>query len=94
VAGVPIDRWQICLKSAGYDPGVVDGLWGPKTESATLAMMKDAKAPGPQGPPGEPGLKGDPGDQGEPGDEGPRGIPGPKGDTAVLAEGTVLVVQG
>ena len=37
---------QRSLKAAGFDPGVVDGLWGPKTEAAHTSMCKAAAAKG------------------------------------------------
>lgn len=37
---------QRSLKAAGFDPGVIDGIWGPKTEAAHSAMTKAAKQPG------------------------------------------------
>lgn len=82
MAGVPVDRWQTCLNSAGYPCGSADGIWGKNTEAATLAMMKDAKltsagSPGPVGPPGLQGVPGEPGPQGE---AGPMGEPGPQGE--------------
>jgi putative chitinase len=29
-----VAEWQVLLLNAGFDPGPVDGLWGPKTEAA------------------------------------------------------------
>ena len=33
-------RWQNSLKKQGFDVGVVDGVWGPKTQAAYLAWKK------------------------------------------------------
>ena len=47
-AGVPppgaVRELQELLRDLGYDPGRVDGVWGPKTESAWRSFMKDAGA--------------------------------------------------
>ncbi|MFD1158356.1 peptidoglycan-binding domain-containing protein [Roseovarius aestuarii] len=32
---------QLCLKAAGYDPGLIDGINGPKTEAAFKEFAKD-----------------------------------------------------
>jgi hypothetical protein len=55
---------QEALKAAGYDPGAVDGAWGPKTAAALVAAFKKT---GPAGPPGLPGKDGKPGRDGAPG---------------------------
>lgn len=34
---------QIMLSEAGYNPGTVDGAWGPKTESALADALRDAR---------------------------------------------------
>lgn len=81
MAGVPVDRWQTMLNSAGYPCGTADGIWGTKTETATLNMMKDAKKLGPAGPQGPAGPAGAAGAPGATGPAGPKGDKGDKGDT-------------
>lgn len=41
---VKVEDLQRTLKDAGYDPGKVDGVYGPKTAGAWLAMMTDAQS--------------------------------------------------
>jgi peptidoglycan hydrolase-like protein with peptidoglycan-binding domain len=36
-----VKKVQTVLIEKGYDPGVVDGLWGPKTGSAIRLFQKD-----------------------------------------------------
>ena len=45
--------FQQSLKGLGYDPGPVDGVWGPKTDKATIALWNARGAPGrvPTSPP-------------------------------------------
>jgi len=56
-----IKKIQQALKDAGFDPGGIDGEWGPRTNAAFVAALS---ATGPAGPPGLPGPKGDKGDPG------------------------------
>lgn len=37
--GADVEAWQRYLRAAGFDPGVIDGQHGPKTEAATQALM-------------------------------------------------------
>ena len=49
------------LAAAGFDPGPIDGIWGPRTEAAFTAMSEAASqsaVPGPPGPAGPRGPKG------------------------------------
>ena len=41
-AGDDVEDLQRRLKAAGYDPGEIDGEYGPNTESAVKALQKDA----------------------------------------------------
>lgn len=52
---------QTALRDAGFDPGPIDGVWGPRTQGALTAALR---AGGTQGPKGD---KGDPGEPGAPG---------------------------
>jgi peptidoglycan hydrolase-like protein with peptidoglycan-binding domain len=36
---------QEALKTKGYDPGPIDGVWGPKTSSAVKAFQKAERLP-------------------------------------------------
>ena len=47
---------QSALRDAGFDPGPVDGLWGPRTQAAFTAALRPT--PGPKGDPGSPGAPG------------------------------------
>jgi len=47
---------QTALRDAGFDPGPVDGLWGPRTQGAFTAALRPT--PGPKGDPGAPGEPG------------------------------------
>jgi len=40
-SGAPVEQLQLQLKAAGYDPGDIDGDYGPKTEKAVLAFQID-----------------------------------------------------
>lgn len=40
--GADVEELQQRLKAAGYDPGEIDGEYGPNTEGAVKAMQKDA----------------------------------------------------
>ena len=40
--GKDVEDLQRRLKAAGYDPGEVDGEYGPNTEAAVRALQKDA----------------------------------------------------
>lgn len=42
---VPISSIQTALRDLGYSPGVVDGLFGPKTRSATESWLKAGGEP-------------------------------------------------
>lgn len=37
--GTGTSAWQTALQNAGFDPGPIDGLWGPKTEAAVRAFQ-------------------------------------------------------
>jgi len=39
--GAAVEQLQLKLKAAGYDPGDVDGFYGPKTSAAVLAFQAD-----------------------------------------------------
>jgi peptidoglycan hydrolase-like protein with peptidoglycan-binding domain len=39
---VQVEDLQKVLTDAGYEPGAIDGIYGPKTEAAWTAMMADA----------------------------------------------------
>lgn len=39
--GPDVEQLQLKLKAAGYDPGDIDGDFGPKTEAAVLAFQRD-----------------------------------------------------
>lgn len=58
-----IKNIQQGLKDAGFDPGTVDGQWGPKTQAAFVAALR-ASGAGSQGPQGPAGPKGDAGEPG------------------------------
>lgn len=96
---------QVMLKNAGFDPGDIDGDYGPATSDAVLKLRKSV---------GSSATNGDRIDgyafeqiyrvyvtrwaakvvpDGPKGDPGPAGPPGPPGDSPVLAEGTELVVK-
>jgi hypothetical protein len=57
-----IKKIQEGLRDAGFDPGPIDGEWGPRTMAAFVTAMR---AVGPKGDKGDPGVKGDKGDPGE-----------------------------
>ena len=40
--GTDVEALQIRLDAAGYDPGEIDGIFGPNTEAAVRALQKDA----------------------------------------------------
>ena len=40
--GADVEELQQRLKAAGYDPGEIDGEYGPNTEGAVKALQKDA----------------------------------------------------
>jgi len=40
-----VEESQIVLRSLGYDPGPLDGLWGQKTVNATMRFQKAKKLP-------------------------------------------------
>jgi peptidoglycan hydrolase-like protein with peptidoglycan-binding domain len=40
--GEAVKRLQQSLYQLGYDPGTVDGIFGPKTESAVKAFQRSA----------------------------------------------------
>lgn len=56
-----IKKIQQALADAGFDPGPVDGEWGPRTHAAFAAALRST---GPKGDKGDPGVKGDKGDPG------------------------------
>jgi N-acetyl-anhydromuramyl-L-alanine amidase AmpD len=70
---VPVKDLQEMLKAAGYNPGTIDGIWGPSTRAAYQQMILDAKKLGPAGPAGPMGPKGATGPVGP---AGPQGVPG------------------
>ena len=39
--GIEVEQLQLKLKAAGYDPGEIDGDYGPKTTAAVLAFQMD-----------------------------------------------------
>jgi peptidoglycan hydrolase-like protein with peptidoglycan-binding domain len=39
--GEAVRDWQKDLSEAGYDPGAIDGNWGPKTSNATKKFQAD-----------------------------------------------------
>lgn len=41
-----VEGIQRSLTAAGYDPGTIDGVWGPRTEGAHAAMTEDAAKTG------------------------------------------------
>lgn len=49
---------QAACKSAGFDPGTVDGVWGPKTQAALTAALRSVGPAGPRGPQGPAGPAG------------------------------------
>jgi hypothetical protein len=53
---------QRAAKAAGFDPGPIDGVWGPRTEAAVTAAFKATGARGPAGPAGPQGPAGPPGE--------------------------------
>jgi len=40
-----VRRLQVALRDRGYNPGSIDGVWGPETRAATTAYQKDAGIP-------------------------------------------------
>lgn len=40
--GPSVRHLQELLKNAGYDPGTVDGIFGPKTQAAVMAFQRDS----------------------------------------------------
>ena len=42
--GMFVSALQTTLAEAGYDPGPVDGIYGPKTEAAVKAFQADLLA--------------------------------------------------
>lgn len=40
-----VRRLQIALRNKGYNPGPIDGVWGPETRRATTAFQKDSGIP-------------------------------------------------
>ena len=40
--GAQVKEWQKNLSEAGYDPGPIDGAWGPKTSAATKKFQADS----------------------------------------------------
>lgn len=49
---------QTALRDAGFDPGPIDGVWGPRTQGAFTVALRAGGTPGPAGPPGPPGEPG------------------------------------
>jgi hypothetical protein len=41
IPNAPVSSVQKALKSAGYDPGTIDGIWGPNTCGAAYAYMRE-----------------------------------------------------
>lgn len=52
---------QEAVKAAGYDPGPIDGEWGPKTQAGLTAALRSTGPAGPKGPQGPAGPAGPPG---------------------------------
>lgn len=89
-SGDRVKGLQVVLRSAGHDPGQVDGDYGPRTASAVLACRRS------QGSQARDGdridgwaygqiltalaqAQGEPGPEGPPGEPGPPGSPGERG---------------
>jgi len=49
---------QESLAAAGYDPGPIDGRWGPRTQAALTSSLRAQGKEGPRGPQGVPGKDG------------------------------------
>lgn len=39
--GQDVMRLQLILQSLGYDPGPIDGIFGPRTKNAVMRLQRD-----------------------------------------------------
>lgn len=41
IVGQDVMRLQLILQSLGYDPGPIDGIFGPRTKNAVMRLQRD-----------------------------------------------------